>query len=453
MRKKPCEAVKLMTIHASKGLEFPVVFVIGFSEGIFPSSKTIEERKKLGLEEERRLCYVAITRAMETLFIMDSEGLSQQGIKKLPSRFLYEIGEKNYQRIGKISDELERESWGYIRRLNQQMIEELPAPQSNSSQMIEHHIFGKGKVLSFDNKRKVYTVQFDGMKQPRAINAEYFSQTLNTSAIEAPVPVEPATFELVENPTQEQPNIFMRDKAEPEEDKDYEESEYQNLHPYYDEDDVETGEFQEEMPEREFDEDGGMEEGEEVEIEITEEPAETDFPADDEIPPDLQKISDELREKLANSPNHWNDPDFPKKGWTCTGVTDLGAPNGVCEMCGYQIIRYVHHMYHLESGRSLGCGCICAGKLEGDINKARRRETDFKNKQQRKINFKKKQWKRSARGHEYLKIKNHLVVIFHYKDSGKWNFALDNVFNKKAYNSREECLEAIFNALEDLLYN
>lgn len=450
---KPCEAVKLMTIHTSKGLEFPVVFVIGFSEGIFPSSKTIEERKKLGLEEERRLCYVAITRAMETLYIMDSEGLSQQGIKKLPSRFLYEIGEKNYQRIGKISDELERESWGYIRRLNQQMIEELPAPQSNSSQMIEHHIFGKGKVLSFDNKRKVYTVQFDGMKQPRAINAEYFSQNHNTPAIDAPVPIEPAKVEFVENPTQEQLNIFMRDKAEPEEDKEDEESEYQNLPPYYDEDDVETEEFQMEMPEREFDEDGGMEEGEEVEIEITEEPAETDFSADDEIPPDLQKISDELREKLANSPNHWNDPDFPKTGWTCTGVTDLGAPNGVCEMCGYQIISYVHHMYHLESGRSLGCGCICAGKLEGDINKARRREADFKNKQQRKINFKKKQWKRSARGHEYLKIKNHLVVIFHYKDSGKWNFALDNVFNKKTYNSREECLEAIFNALEELLYN
>lgn len=44
---------------------------------------------------------------------------TQQGIKKLPSRFLYEIGEKNYERIGRISDELERESWGYIRRLNQ----------------------------------------------------------------------------------------------------------------------------------------------------------------------------------------------------------------------------------------------------------------------------------------------------------------------------------------------
>ena len=48
-------------------------------------------------------------------------------------------------------------------------------------------------------------------------------------------------------------------------------------------------------------------------------------------------------------------------------------------MCGYQIIRYVHHMYHPESGRSLDCGCICAGKLEGDISKARARESAFKN--------------------------------------------------------------------------
>ncbi|MBP5452872.1 MAG: hypothetical protein J6Y16_11600, partial [Treponema sp.] len=178
----------------------------------------------------------------------------------------------------------------------------------------------------------------------------------------------------------------------------------------------------------------------------------TKYPADEEIPPDLKKISDELREKLANSPNHWNEPDFPKTGWTCTGVTDLGAPEGVCEMCGYQIIRYVHHMYHLESGRSLDCGCICAGKLEGNINKARKREADFKNKQQRKINFQKKKWKKSARGHEYLKIKNHLIVLFHFMDSNKWKYSIDNEFSTSAYPTRDACLEAVFNALEELLY-
>lgn len=399
---KPCEAVKLMTIHASKGLEFPVVFVIGFSEGIFPSSKTIEERKKLGLEEERRLCYVAITRAMETLFIMDSEGQSQQGIKKLPSRFLYEIGEKNYERIGRISDELERESWGYIHRLNQQMIEELPAPQNSGSQTIEHHIFGKGQVLSFDNKRKVYTVQFEGMNQPRAINADYFNQK---HELQAPV-LEPSDTPVFE------PVVPIA------------------------------------LPQINFQE----KETDEEEFEITEESDETVFPTDDEIPPDLQKISDELREKLANAKNHWNDPDFPKTRWSCTGVTDLGAPEGICEMCGYQIIRYVHHMYHMESGRSLDCGCICAGKLEGDINKARKREAAFKNKQQRKINFKKKKWKKSARGHEYIKFKNHLIVLFHFMNSNKWKFSIDNKFSSGSYPSRNACLEAVFNDLEKLLY-
>ena len=441
---KPCESVKLMTIHASKGLEFPVVFILGFSEGIFPSSKTIEERKKLGLEEERRLCYVAITRAQEILYLMDSEGQSQQGIKKLPSRFLYEIGEENYQRIGRISDDLERESWGYIHRLNREMIEELPAPQNDGIQMIEHHIFGKGRVLSFDSKRKVYSVQFDGVREPRAINADYFNQKhesilpenipqLISQDLQIPHTVEEAVDED-EDLYRKLPHYEEEFEDEPDDSEDVETEEYE----------FQTEEFIEEL--------GSTEEGEELEIEITEEPAESDFPDDEEILPDLQKLSDELREKLANSQNHWNDPDFPKIGWVCTGITDLGSPSGICQMCGFQIIRYVHHMYHMETGKQLDCGCICAGKLEGDIDKARKREAAFKNKEQRKINFKKKKWKCSSRGNEYLKIKNHLIVLFHFRDSDKWNFSIDNVFNKKAYKTRDECIEGIFNALEDLLY-
>lgn len=415
---KPCESVKLMTIHASKGLEFPVVFILGFSEGIFPSSKTIEERKKLGLEEERRLCYVAITRAQEILYLMDSEGQSQQGIKKLPSRFLYEIGEENYQRIGRISDDLERESWGYIHRLNREMIEELPAPQNDGIQMIEHHIFGKGRVLSFDSKRKVYSVQFDSVREPRAINADYFNQKHEDEGLYRILP-----------PYEEDDDVDMNESE-----------------------DVETQEY--EFQTEEFiEEPGGIEESEELEIEVTEETSEPDLPVDEETSPDLQKLSDELREKLANSPNHWNDPAFSKTGWICTGVTDLGSPSGICQMCGFQIIRYVHHMYHPETGKQLNCGCVCAGKLEGNIDKARKREAAFKNKEQRKITFKKKQWKRSSKGNEYLKIKNHLIVLFHFRDSDKWNFSIDNVFNKKAYKTHEECLEAIFNALENLLYN
>lgn len=465
---KPCEAVKLMTIHASKGLEFPVVFVIGFSEGIFPSSKTIEERKQEGLEEERRLCYVAITRAQKILYLMDSEGIGQQGIKKLPSRFIWEIGEKNYQRIGRISDELEKESWAYIRRLNLGMTALLPPPaENNGPQIIEHHIFGKGKVLSFDPKRKVYSVQFDGMNQPRSISADYFSHSHeNILQIENKLVLE--ALELTKDS-----NSLGKDNSQKidfvtnmEDDA----SEYKKLPPY-EEDFAETcknenfdsDEFNDDSDDR-FDteeyefqtqetvqEPDGIETEEEVELEVSEE-IDEDFTAGEELPPDLQNISEELREKLANSSNNWDDPSFPKTLWVCTGLTDLGSPRGICQMCGFQIIRYVHHMYHPETGRQLNCGCVCAGKLEGNLSKARKREAALKNKLKRKINFKKKQWRRSAKGHEFLKIKNHLIVIFHFKDTNKWKFALDNKFSKTAFNSRNDCIEAIFNALEELFY-
>ena len=72
-------------------------------------------------------------------------------------------------------------------------------------------------------------------------------------------------------------------------------------------------------------------------------------------------------------------------------------------MCGYQIIRYAHHMEHPRY-RSLIAGCVCAGKMEGDIAGARQREAEFKNRQVRRANFLKKEWKQSKKGNEYLKI-------------------------------------------------
>ena len=85
------DAVNLCTIHSAKGLEFEVVFVIGLSEGIFPSEKTLLEGQK-GLEEERRLAYVAYTRAKKLLYLTESNSFSfviQSA--KLPSRFINEI--------------------------------------------------------------------------------------------------------------------------------------------------------------------------------------------------------------------------------------------------------------------------------------------------------------------------------------------------------------------------
>jgi DNA helicase-2/ATP-dependent DNA helicase PcrA len=84
--------VKVMTVHQSKGLEFPYVFVSGLTEGIMPNKRSVRERKKKAMEEERRLMYVAVTRAQKRLFLTESEGYSAQGgFDKVPSRFLREI--------------------------------------------------------------------------------------------------------------------------------------------------------------------------------------------------------------------------------------------------------------------------------------------------------------------------------------------------------------------------
>ena len=88
------ESVTLMTLHSAKGLEFPVVFLVGMEEGIFPGYKSISEPKEL--EEERRLCYVGITRAKEYLFLTRSKQRTIFGSTSCnqPSRFLKEIPEE-----------------------------------------------------------------------------------------------------------------------------------------------------------------------------------------------------------------------------------------------------------------------------------------------------------------------------------------------------------------------
>lgn len=86
-------SVKLMTLHVSKGLEYPYVFIVGFEDGLFPSTQSIESMNPEQMEEERRLCYVGMTRAKEKLFLSFSRKRMQWGQEMInpPSRFLKEI--------------------------------------------------------------------------------------------------------------------------------------------------------------------------------------------------------------------------------------------------------------------------------------------------------------------------------------------------------------------------
>ncbi len=90
------EKVNMMTIHASKGLEFDVVFLPGWEEGLFPNQKSIEEKGQNGLEEERRLAYVGITRAKKNTIISFSMNRFYQGdwIDSMASRFIDELPEE-----------------------------------------------------------------------------------------------------------------------------------------------------------------------------------------------------------------------------------------------------------------------------------------------------------------------------------------------------------------------
>ena len=146
--------VKLMTIHTAKGLEFENVFIFGLVDQIFPSNRTIQE-SNTGIEEERRLFYVAITRAKQRLFLSTSGGYSYMGART-PSRFLREI---NLQaKVEKI----------VIRNDNMKTF----APTNiRAGSVIKHDIFGEGIVLS----------EHDGLIDVVFKDSKFGRKTLNAS--------------------------------------------------------------------------------------------------------------------------------------------------------------------------------------------------------------------------------------------------------------------------------
>ena len=160
--RKDDDKVKLMTIHQAKGLEFPVVWIYGLNEGIMPSHRTVRERGEAGLEEERRLMYVACTRAMDMLFLSDSEGFNvQNSLSKYPSRFIREAQDgcgPLYDIEGPFTDEL----WSGTDRL----IGRLENPSSpdlgfQEGMRVKHTAFGLGTVLESDRDSDTVRVRFD----------------------------------------------------------------------------------------------------------------------------------------------------------------------------------------------------------------------------------------------------------------------------------------------------
>jgi DNA helicase-2/ATP-dependent DNA helicase PcrA len=153
--------VKLMTIHQAKGLEFPYVFVCGLSEGVFPSHRTIRDRKKEGEEEERRLMYVAVTRAEKALFLTESEGfIHESRIDKYPSRFLIEIKDGLLNLEGDLNPELLKTLAAGTKKVVEELNDELYPKEFSKGSRVEHKLFGKGKILE-KMEGGSYKVHFD----------------------------------------------------------------------------------------------------------------------------------------------------------------------------------------------------------------------------------------------------------------------------------------------------
>ena len=141
------DSVQLMTLHSAKGLEFPLVFLCGMEEGLFPHQMSMEDPGRL--EEERRLCYVGITRAMRTLFLTYAENRRQHGteVHHRPSRFISEIPNELLQEV-RMKATVQRSV--YARQNTASM--QTHASGFYPGQVVNHDKFGQGVVLNLEGR-------------------------------------------------------------------------------------------------------------------------------------------------------------------------------------------------------------------------------------------------------------------------------------------------------------
>ena len=174
--------VAMMTVHSSKGLEFPVVFIAGLDEGLFPIFGSLDDKNEL--EEERRLFYVALTRAQEKVYLLFATNRRRMGAETndgIPSRFINEIPEKSLEKIS-FSSAVTRK---FVRsKQNKDGLTEMVRTVTDFDDFqvgdnVEHSIFGAGKIMALsgtgenqrvgvvfnDGTRKKLIVKFANLKK------------------------------------------------------------------------------------------------------------------------------------------------------------------------------------------------------------------------------------------------------------------------------------------------
>jgi DNA helicase-2/ATP-dependent DNA helicase PcrA len=145
------DSIQLMTLHSAKGLEFPYVFLVGMEEGLFPHKMSLEEPGRL--EEERRLAYVGITRAMQHLVLTYAETRRLYGSETYNkvSRFVREVPPNLIQEV-RLSNSVTRPFGGSKTMAPSRLFDGEGIPQSQFSlgQRVQHAVFGEGVILNFE---------------------------------------------------------------------------------------------------------------------------------------------------------------------------------------------------------------------------------------------------------------------------------------------------------------
>lgn len=158
-RDSPEDSVKLLTIHGAKGLEFATVFICGMGEGQMPIRRAVTVE---AMEEERRLCYVAMTRAKDRLYLTQSSETGNANLSKITSRFVLEAGPEHIEFLAP------PETSGEIQRPRAPGLA-VPSDLFEVGQRVEHPYFGLGRVAEISLVNGAYVIHFDNLATPRSI--------------------------------------------------------------------------------------------------------------------------------------------------------------------------------------------------------------------------------------------------------------------------------------------
>ncbi len=158
------DEVKMMTIHAAKGLEFPAVFLCAMNEGIIPSRKTRSEPQ---MEEERRLAFVALTRAKRNLCLSDAEGKNLDNTTRYVSRFVFDIDKGLMDFDEPLADSLQAGTVGFVKKHN--LLPDKAKIPFAIGDRVWHPVFHEGTITDISYEEEAVFIQFDNKPTVRAL--------------------------------------------------------------------------------------------------------------------------------------------------------------------------------------------------------------------------------------------------------------------------------------------